>query len=70
MTFDPTSVKVPYVTLPKYHYAQDLYANASEYLDTATKNSMTPNNTYMTFDPTFVEVTYAILPEDYCVKRP
>ena len=81
MTFDPTSVEVTCVTLPKDHCVQVPweYINVCGYSDQFCKLPHTlPHANYQpkvidpqtTFDPTSVEVTCVTLPKDHCVQVP
>ena len=74
MTFDPTSVEVLCVTLPKDHCVQVpwKYIKVCGYSDLFCKKnlnqrSLTPR---WPLTPTSVEVTCVTLPKDHCVQVP
>ena len=73
MTFDPTSVEVTCVTLPKDHCVQVLwkYIKVCGYSDPFCKNlnqrSLTPR---WPLTPHLVEVLCVTLPKDHCVQVP
>ena len=70
MTFDPTSIEVTCVTLPKDHFIQvpQKYVKVCGYSDTFFQK-LEPKviDPWMTFDPKSVEVTCVTLPKDHCV---
>ena len=77
MTFDPTSIEVLSVTLPKDHCVQVpwKYIKVCGYSDLfflKKKKKLEPKviDPKMTFDPTSVEVTCVTLPKDHCVQVP
>ena len=71
MTFDPTSVEVLCVTLPKDHCVKVpwKYIKVCGYSDLFCK-TWTWGSLTMTFDPTSVEVTCVTLSKDHCVQVP
>ena len=72
MPFDPTSVEVTCVTLPKDHCVQVpwKYIKVCGYSDLFCKKKTWTKGHWplMTFDPTSVEVTCVTLPKDHCVQ--
>ena len=76
MTFDPTSVEVACVSLPKDHCIQVpcKYVKVYRYSDLFSYNlnqrSLTPRwpLTSMAFNLKSVEVTFVTLPKDHCVQ--
>ena len=73
MTFDPFSVEVTYVTLPKDHFIQVpwKYVKVCGYSDLFFQK-LEPKvmDPQMTFDPKSVEYTCVTLPKDPCVQVP
>ena len=73
MNFDPTSVEVTFVTLPKDHFIQvpRKYVKVCGYSDPFFQK-LEPKviDPWMTFDPKSVEVTCVTLPKDHCIQVP
>ena len=72
MTFDPKSVEVTCVTLPKDHCVQVPWKYIKD-VDTVTLFSKTWTKGHwrkMTFDHASVKVTCVTLPKDHCVQVP